>query len=127
MPATAQPDPDHAPSPAALDEWVAAAQTGSGTPWLPRAHAVIFAAHALKRGFGISLMEAASPLFTEPPRDSDWEILGADTPGDNWVDHHDPHQAFALFERKIRKATRDKAQLRYKFWLAQAGQPGSAS
>ena len=121
MPDPARPDPDEAPSQAALSAWLDAAQTGSGTPWLPTAHAAIFAGYARDRGFGVSLMEASTAVFTEPPRDTDWEILGADTAGDNWADHRDPARAFALFERKLRRARRDGARLQYKLWI----QPGA--
>ncbi|MBV2359578.1 hypothetical protein KUH32_07320 [Thalassococcus sp. CAU 1522] len=113
-------DPDDLPSQTALDAWVAAARTGAGTPWLQARHAETLARHAMGRGLGISLMEASTRRFTEPPRDTSWEILGADPPGENWDDHRDPSRAYTLFLAKIRAAQRDGVVLQYKIWLAKA-------
>ena len=78
------------------------------------------ARHALMLGRGVRLMEASALTLHEPPRDTDWEILGADAPGENWEDHRDPRRAFALFERKLRWARVAGARLQYKLWLAAA-------
>ncbi|APX22812.1 hypothetical protein Ga0080559_TMP2016 [Salipiger profundus] len=111
--------PDDPPR-ATLDAWVRAATTGAGTPWLSTAEAETLARHALMLGRGVRLMEASALTLHEPPRDTDWEILGADAPGENWEDHRDPRRAFALFERKLRWARVAGARLQYKLWLAAA-------
>lgn len=109
------------PAPLPLDAWLAAAHTGAGTPWLLASDADALARFALRRGEGVSLMEAAARAFREPPRDIGWEILGSDSPGDNWDDHRNPHRAYALFRAKLDKAHADGVVLLYKLWLAPGG------
>ena len=72
----------------------------------------------MKFGEGVRSMEAAAYSFREPPRDTAWEILGADPAGENWDDHRDPSRAFLLVQRKVERARRDGARLQYKLWLA---------
>ncbi|MCA0846207.1 hypothetical protein [Salipiger thiooxidans] len=115
-----RPAPDDMPTEATLLAWVASAQTGAGTPWLPARHAEALARFALMRGMGVRLMEAAAMILHEPPRDIGWEILGADDPGDNWEDHRDPQRAFALFRHKLALARNEGARLQYKLWLGRA-------
>ena len=101
-----------------LSGWFAAAHTGEGAPWLLAAQADALARYALERGEGVSLMEAAARILREPPRDIGWEILGHDTPGLNWEDHHDPELAYRVFTAKIRKARLDGVRLLYKLWVS---------
>lgn len=112
--------PDRGPSADALAVWRKAALTGDGAPWLRAADADALARYALKFNEGVHMMEAVAPRFREPPRDVSWEILGADAPGENWQDHGDPQQAYALLQKKLRWARADGALLDYKIWL----QPG---
>nr|WP_249200575.1 hypothetical protein [Thetidibacter halocola] len=104
--------------------WLEAAHGGAGTPWLSRDEALLLALYALERGEGVSMMEAASYMLHEPPRDIGWEIIGADLPGENWEDHRDPRRAFVLFRRKLRDAERSGARLQYKLWLSRADGDG---
>ena len=52
-------------------------------------------------------MEACAPTFHEPVRDVSWEMIGADSDGENWEDHRDPQRAYRLFRAKLRLAARD--------------------
>lgn len=99
----------------------AAAHTGDGSPWLAAAQADELARYALKRGEGVSLMEAAARLLREPPRDTGWEILGNDRDGYNWADHRDPKLAYRVFLAKLKKARMDKVDLLYKLWFEPGG------
>ncbi len=112
--------PGDLPDADVLERWYASAFTGAGTPWLARREAVALARLARDRGAGVTLMEAAATMLREPPRESDWEILGADAAGENWEDHRDPARAYALFCRKIDSAARSGARLSYRIWLALA-------
>lgn len=100
-----------------FDAWLSAGQTGAGTPWLSVRQTESLARYALMRGYGVRLMEAAALTLHEPPRDTDWEILGADAPGTNWDDHRDPARAFRLLADKLALARRAGARLQYKLWL----------
>lgn len=100
-----------------LDAWRRAAQGGDGSPWLRAAEAEALARYALHFGEGVALMEAVATRFREPVRDTGWEILGDDPPGENWEDHHDPQRALELLRRKLAQARRDGAVLEYKLWL----------
>lgn len=111
------------PAPPPLPAWFDAAHTGGGAPWLLAEQADALVRHALTRGEGVTLMEAAARAFHEPPRDTDWEILGNDPKGENWEDHRDPARAYALFQRKLARARADGVTLLYKIWLAR-GDPG---
>ncbi|MDO6584885.1 hypothetical protein Q4543_05090 [Salipiger sp. 1_MG-2023] len=114
-------NPAPAPSPRpTLDAWLSAGQTGAGTPWLSALQAESLARYALMRGYGVRLMEASALTLHEPPRDTDWEILGADAPGSNWEDHHNPACAFRLLVDKLTLARRAGARLQYKLWLGRA-------
>lgn len=103
-----------------LAVWFATAQGGDGSPWLTQGEAEALAGYALRRGCGVRMMEAAKPPFREPPDDTDWEMIGADAPGENWHDHHDPGRAFALLRHKLRAAAKTGAHLHYKLWLEAA-------
>ncbi|EPX83079.1 hypothetical protein [Salipiger mucosus] len=110
---------DHdAPPPASLRAWMVAGHSGAGTPWLRPGEALALARYALVRGEGVRMMEAAAMTLHEPPRDVDWEIIGADAPGENWEDHLDPGAAYDLVRRKLRLARDEGARLQYKLWLA---------
>ena len=104
-----------------LAEWFAAAHQGSGTPWLTPGEAEVLVRFALTQGEGVSMMEAASARFHEPPRDIGWEMIGADDPGENWEDHRDPKRAFAVFRAKLRAAQQAGAHLQYRLWLSPGG------
>lgn len=106
------------PSSGTLAAWFQSAHTGDGTPWLRAAQADVLARYALARGEGLCMMEASALSFREPPRDTGWEILGADPDGQNWTDHNDPQRAYALFKAKVRMAQTDGAVLQYKLWFA---------
>ena len=107
------PDPGHD----MLRAWARAARTGAGSPWLSPVDAESLARHGLARGLGVRLMEASALTLHEPPRDTDWEILGADPDGANWDDHRDPARAFRLVQAKLRQARAAGARLQYKIWL----------
>lgn len=94
------------------------AHSGTGTPWLSAEAADRLVGYALALGEGVSMMEAAAYVLSEPVRESDWEILGADAPGENWNDHRDPVRAQALFRRKLRQAALAGARLQYRLWFA---------
>jgi hypothetical protein len=113
--------PEPVPSAATLADWRKAARTGDGSPWLRPHLADALARYALAHGEGVAMMEAVAPAFREPPRDLDWEIIGDDAPGENWEDHRDPQQAYALFRHKLALAQRDRARLDYKLWLKPRG------
>lgn len=104
-----------------LQAWRRAALTGDGSPWLRASEAEALARYALRFGEGVSLMEAVATRFREPVRDIGWEMIGADAPGQNWEDHHDPARALELLHRKLEQARRDGAVLEYKLWLSCAG------
>lgn len=112
------PAPHQLPTPADLEDWRTAAHTGAGSPWLPVDFAEALVRYGLYHGEGLRMMEAASRTLHEPPRDVAWEIIGADSPGENWEDHQDPERAFRLFRAKLRMAQGDGARLQYKIWLA---------
>lgn len=110
---------DQAPACATLNAWTRAARTGAGSPWLSPNDAETLARHALARGLGVRLMEASALTLHEPPRDTDWEILGADPLGANWDDHQDPARALRLLVTKLRQARTAGARLQYKLWLGE--------
>ncbi|WP_425097589.1 hypothetical protein [Tropicibacter sp. S64] len=107
-----------------LDGWAAQARSGEGSPWLEAHEAEALARHALVSREGVALMEAVTRQFREPVEETDWEIVGADRPGENWADHRDPSRAMDLLRRKIQKARRNGARLLYKLWLKPAGGAG---
>ncbi|MFW2543143.1 hypothetical protein ACN2XU_10910 [Primorskyibacter sp. 2E107] len=107
-----------------LDAWAAQARTGDGSPWLWAHEAEALARHALVTHEGVALMEAVTPQFREPVSDIGWEIVGADHPGENWLDHEDPSRAMDLLRRKIQLARKNGARLQYKLWLKPAGDAG---
>ncbi|EIE50231.1 hypothetical protein AL036_12680 [Salipiger aestuarii] len=113
------PGDDPAPAFPTLCAWTRAARTGAGSPWLSPGDAETLARHALARGLGVRLLEAAALTLHEPPRDTDWEILGADAPGANWDDHRDPSRALHLLLTKLRQARTAGARLQYKLWLGE--------
>ena len=105
---------------ARLAAWFEAAHQGDGSPWLTPGETELLASFGVTRGEGVRMMEAATHPFREPPRDPDWEIIGADDPGENWEDHRDPARALALVRRKLRAAGKAGARLHYKLWLEPA-------
>ncbi|MBY6003714.1 hypothetical protein KUV62_07340 [Salipiger bermudensis] len=111
------PAPHQLPKPSDLERWRVAAHTGAGSPWLPVDLAEALVRYGLYHGEGLRMMEAASLMLHEPPRDVAWEIIGADSPGENWDDHQDPERAFRLFRAKLRRAQAEGARLQYKIWL----------
>jgi hypothetical protein len=113
--------PEPQPPADTLAAWRQAAWTGDGTPWLRAHDADALARHALGFDEGVHMMEATAGAFCEPPRDISWEILGADEPGQNWIDHRDPKRAYILFRGKLHAARSIGAVLRYKIWLRRTG------
>lgn len=103
--------------PSPLSQLRAEAHTGSGARWLFSDQADALARYALKFHEGVRLMEACAPTFHEPVRDVSWEMIGADSDGENWEDHRDPQRAYRLFQAKLRLAARDGVRLKYKLWL----------
>lgn len=93
------------------------AKTGVGSDWLQANKTLEFAEFAYSRGYGVSVMEAYAVGESRGKLQLWHQILGIDDPGKNWIDHRNPEIALDLVKEKLREASKDAVELKYKLWI----------